>query len=275
MSEETAKHITVDSMFRVQIPIVVLGCRFWIRVLSETDTQARDEYAMLAMAKKRKALTTSGSPEHTIYISGLDDEPDENLRAAVLVAEAAEWTRQAQNDLAPRLIPFPDDADDDDKTRVLDERAAELERVKQARLDWVTARANERREVLNKMGHADLVYTMKRKQVDAQGRAALSRAFINYTLYAALFKDADCSTRVFESPDRVSDMPEAMREQISDAYFQELDKVTPEDLKYFFSTVGSKDSSSPAISLEPAAVSALPRAAQTPGASRGGGRKRR
>ncbi len=262
--------ITVDSMFRVQIPIEVLGCPFWIRVLSETDTQARDEYAMLAMAQKRKALATSGSHEHTIFIASLDDEPEENLRAAILAADAVEWTRQAQAEITARLIPFPDDADDDDKTRVLQEREDEAKRVQQARMDYVTARVKERKEVVDKMGRADLLYTLRRKQVDAQGRAAMSRAFINYTLYAALFKDAECKTRAFETPDQVSDMPEAMRDQVSDSYFAELDRVTPEDLKYFFSTAGSPVTSPPATPSASQANGESPRAA-----SPGGGRKRR
>ena len=241
----TARHISVDDLFRVKSQVSVLGRDFWIRVLSEADTQARDEYAMRAMARRRKALATPGTPEHETYVESLDTQGDETLRQALLAVEAAALSRQAQNEISARLIPFPEDASDEEKTTVLEQREKELERVHTERAEWLAKQINDRNDAIAKMERTTLVALTKEKQIEAQGQVALSRAFMNYTLYAAVFKDEACQRRAFTGPEIVSDMPDTARNHLTDVYFRELDRITQLDLSYFFSMGGSKDTSSP------------------------------
>ena len=88
MTEEGKRQITLDDMFRIKIKVDVMGRELYIRALSEIAVQARGEYAMLAMAKRRKAIATPGTAEHESYVEGLVNEKTENLIAAILSVEA-------------------------------------------------------------------------------------------------------------------------------------------------------------------------------------------
>ncbi|CAG0986684.1 hypothetical protein ANRL3_02491 [Anaerolineae bacterium] len=246
MAEEkpVQRKVTLDDMFRTVVAVNVLGRPYWMRALSDTDVQARDEYATRVMATRRKALVTPGSDMHTVYIEGLDGEDDEVLRSVILSAEVRERLREAQTEITPKVYDFPDKADDAEKADVLAKRDAEPARIHALRTEYVNKYSTARLEQLQKFDHTMLFKLAKERQVVAQTRVMYEKAFVNYTVYAAYFNDARCAERTFATVDQVGEMPSAVIDALVDQYFEELNRITLEDLQYFLSTSGSKDSSS-------------------------------
>ncbi|MBI5305521.1 MAG: hypothetical protein HY868_25555 [Chloroflexi bacterium] len=236
--------VSVDDMFRWVIAVNVLGRPYWIRALSDTDTQERDAYALRVMALRRKALSTPGTDEHLVYIEGLADEDDDVLRSVVLAGDVRDWVREVQQVIQPQLYPFPDNATDEEKAETLARRDAEPERIRKLRVDWVNERAEPRKKQLAEFDHATLVRLAKERQIVAQTRAMYDKAFMDYTIYLAYFRDAQCTQRAFESVEQVGQQAPFATDAMADQYIEEMERITPEDLQYFLSMNDSKDSSS-------------------------------
>lgn len=244
MTEEKTveRKVTVDDLFRWIVQVNVLGRPYWIRALSDTDTQERDEYALRMMATRRKALLTPGTLDHDTYILGLEMESAETLRSVVLAGEVRDWIREVQEVIEPQLYPFPDNATDEEKAETLGLREAEPERIRQLRVAWVNERAEPRKEQLTGFDQPTLLGLAKQRQIATQMRVVYEKAFTHYTVYLAYFRDAECAQRVFASVAQVGAQPSVATDMMADTYIEELNRITPEDLKYFLSTNDSRDS---------------------------------
>ena len=211
MDDHTRKTATLDDLFRVKMPVTVGAREFWLRALSEFDQQARDEYAQDAKSRKRRAFDRADSPEYLRYVAELDGEDDERLRAAVPPRPgAAVLVREARDPelhpgLQPRLYPFPDGADDDEKDAVRALREAEAQRITALRDEWVKQQLETRTSKMDALDHAALVRQVRSRQKDVHGSDAFQRAFTDYTLYAAVFRDSACEERVFAQPEDARD----------------------------------------------------------------------
>ena len=238
---------TLDNLFRTRMAVKLGDETLYLRVLSDADIQARDEHATRAMAQKRKALATPGSPEYETFVAGLDLESDESLRGAILLVDRMAFVRESQSETAhpelqPRLYPFPDNATDDEKAETLEKREEESKRIAELRKNWIEGQAKKREAELTDVDHKTLVYFTQERQRDAQGRSVYSKTYVAYTLYAATFRDEACKERLFESVASVGDLPSEIRDFLADQYFSKLDIIQGEHLKYFLSTGTAKES---------------------------------
>lgn len=235
---------TLDDLFRVRFSTTFMGRELTLRALSDFDIQARDDFALRAVATERKTLKDPDSDGYAVF-DWLEDATDEQLRNVILAVEQSSTIRQSFLDIQPQIIPFPDDADEQEKTDVLAQREAEARRVEDERTKFVEKRVVSIREQAEQLGHDALVKRAKQAQVEVQLNLARARAFDCYTLYAAVFKDATCQERFFPAPAVVYEMQTEMRQQLVAQYYRELERVTSQDLKYFLSTGGSPASSKP------------------------------
>lgn len=235
---------TLDDLFRVRFSTTFLGRELTLRALSDFDIQARDDFALRAVSTERKSLKDTASDAYAAF-DWLEDATDEQLRNVILAVEQSNAIRQSFLDIQPAILPFPDDADEQEKTDVLAGREAEAKRVEDERAKIVEKRVGAIREQVATLEHDALVKRAKQAQVEVQLNLARTRAFDCYTLYAAVFKDAACQERFFPAPTVVYEMQAEIRQQLVAQYYRELERVTSQDLKYFLSTGGSPASSKP------------------------------
>jgi len=238
--------VTLDHLFRNKVKVRLGEEELWMRTLSDLDLQARDEYSLLAMARRRRELEDPKTIEHELYIAGLQHASDDELRAIILISSTAEFQREAWNEVKPVFYPFPDDATDEEKAEVLKKREEDQKRMEQERLDYVNQRISSLQASLRNLTREQLLELAKRKQLEQQSRLAALRAFQDYTVYASVFRDEACQSRRFSSPEEVSQLPgdpsgerKGIRDQLIQAYFHKVDIVSHLDLQYFLSTDGS------------------------------------
>lgn len=239
------KNLRLDDLFRVSARVEVFGKTFYLRALSDLDLQEREMEAMLAGAEMREALYDPESRPYKVFTLWMNHADDDMLKRVVVGAETTRLARESFTAVPYGLYPFPDDADDKEKAEVLAKRKAEDERVGQARKDYIDANLKPVQEKLEGMEHDKLLAFARQMQIDFECRNASMQAFNDYTIYAATFADEACRERVFLSPRQVNDLAPQAKSELLRLYFAEVDRVTAEDLKYFFSTDASPDSSKP------------------------------
>jgi hypothetical protein len=250
--------------------VKVMGRSIWLRAMSELDLQARDEYALLALANRRKELEDPESRANAMYLSWMPAATDEQLRNIILSACQSDLARQAALEIQPRLIPIPDDATEDEKVDILRQRDAEMERVIADRRKFIEDGVRAKQAEIETIDREGLLALARQKQIELQSRLESIRAFESYTIYATCFLDEGCQTRLVNSPEQAGELPPDARTSLIVSY-AELDRISQMDLKYFLLTDGSQDSSKPETD-SPASQTAL--AEKTRGKSRGGGRTR-
>jgi len=249
----------LDDLFRVVMDVEVLGRKMYVRALSDFDVQARDEYALRASARARRSLSDSTSEDAQARLGWLDTATDEQLQKAVgYLIEAVdqpELTRQVIRDIEPRMIPFPDGADDDEKADVLKQREDEIKRVEKERLAFIEQGLKERKAKTATMTREQMIAFARQKQIELQARLESVRAFDSYTIYASCFLDENCHIRFCATPEIAGDLQIEVRSLMVGKYL-EVDSVNPLELKYFLSTGASRDGSKPANGSAPASSEA-------------------
>lgn len=259
----TNGHVTLDSLWRTKLPLTLGEETVWVRVLSDLDLQARDEHAILAMVRRRRVLETPGTREHELYVESLDAAPDADLRTILGMAAQADLVREALRTIRTQVLPFPEEATDEEKARVIGERLAEDKRSQEERDAWVKEKLTAAQKGFVEMDRETLLASAREKQLETQGRLASSRGFQDYSIYAATYHDAACLERRFGSPEEVSQLPTEVRNTLLDFYFSKVDTIRPLDLQRFQSTAGSESSSRPGTPSAEAMPVVVPPAPET------------
>ena len=245
-------NIRVDDMFRTVMEIDLADRKFYLRALSDFDLQGRDEYALHAMAARHNELSNPESVGYLNFVSWMQNATDDQLKSIILSVENSRLARLALLEIQHQIFPFPDDADDTERAGVLAQRTAELERVSKARHEYITQGLTALTTRLDGLDHDQLVAQARQSQVDLQTRTDSIRAMESYTIYAAVYTDPECLVHYVESADKATDLSPEARAMFL-AKYNELDILSPLDLKYFLSTGGSEDGSRPAANSVPTA----------------------
>ncbi len=233
---------TLDDLFREQSEIEVKGRTLYIRAFSDIDLQARDEFAQREQSKLRRKLQDRDSDEYLTHLDWIEAADDADLlRAAVLSYDALVFARQAASEIQPTIFPIPDEADESERDDVLRLREEEIAKTNTARDEFVTKRIEERREELKDKDLDALKKLTRTAIVNTQLWSLRNRLLEAYTIYAGVFDDAACTKRYVPTPHAALDLPPDVRQTILARYFDELERVSALDLKYFLSTGGSSD----------------------------------
>lgn len=235
----------LDDLFREQSQIEVRGRTLYIRAFSDVDMQARDDYALRETAKYRRKLADPNSDEYLTHLDWIDAADDDLLRAAILSFEESSFKRQAIAEITPRIIPIPDDADEQEKAETLSQREAELKATDEKRAVWVKQQTDAKRTELESKDSAELKTLAKRTVTNLQLWMQRIRLFDAYTLYAAVYADPQYKNKFVATPPDAFELPAEVRTAILEKYYGEMEKVTAMDLKYFLLTDGSPDTSNP------------------------------
>jgi len=240
-----------EDLFVVKKKINIGEAELTFRVLSDLALQDRDEYAMLAMARRRRELDDPNSNAHELYIKGLEVAPDDELRGIVLLATQTDLQREAIRTIQQAPLPFPDNASDEEKADIVAKREAEPQRVLDEQNAFVTTRIEEFSKSIKDLNHDELVKMAKQKQFEQQARLVSIRAFQDFTVYASVFEDWECTKRYFAKPLQVSELPTEARAAFVIAYFNQVDVISPLDLQRRFMTGDSTDSAPQSSPPEP------------------------
>lgn len=237
------KSLRLDDLFRVVAEVELYGKPLFLRVLSDFDLQARDEASLLASAEARLQMLQPDTKLHRAHLAWLQSATVEQLRNVILGAETASLVRASFLEVPPQLYPFPDEATEEEKAEIIGKRKAEEDRVAEARKEFVKKGLEAAQKRLDEEGSPEkLLAQARERQLETQSRAEAMAAFDRYTLFASTFKDKECRERYFASPEAVADLAPAARQTLLRHYYEDVDRVSAQDLQYFFSTDGSPES---------------------------------
>lgn len=242
--------VFLDDLFRVVAEVNVRGRILWIRALSDFDIQARDQFALLKSAQKRKRLRDPNSNDYVATLEWLETAPDEELRSSLILMKSSELTRNSVMDIRVKIIAMPDKPTEEERLDIIDKREKEAERVNSERLAYIKARLDEYKESLKDLAHDDLLKRTRENQTLFSIQAESIRSYESYTIYAGYFTDRECLHHYLESPDDSTKLASNIRAQLVNLYYKEMDRVSQLDLQYFLSTGGSTASSKPSTVSE-------------------------
>jgi hypothetical protein len=230
---------TLDDLFLTKETVGRGEHALTLRALSDLELQARDEYCLTSMGRRRRLLRDPQSDEYLQYIEWIPDDPEQNLVELALTARRMDLIQESQRDIKAALLPIPDDAQNEEKLEVLEKRKAEDQRVIDARVAFVEAGVARERERLQALERKELEKVATRSQVNFQCDRAWSKAFDEYTLFAGVFQDDACTQRQFTSPEATHEIARDLRSALLSKCHALNGRVSLTDLQYFLSTDAS------------------------------------
>jgi len=196
--------VTLDRLFRPNVPFEIGGQKFTIRALSDPEQNGRSMYATNRGRKIEKELADPQSDIYQYRIFVLERMSVESLQALLRGNRAGEIRRDLERDKPPVYIPFPDEATEEEKRAVLDSREeSEAKRVKDIN-DAVEVKSSEFFDkFLKDKAQAELFGMAKAQIIETLVLEQANMTFAHYTLYCAVMKDGE---QFFASPDEVAQM---------------------------------------------------------------------
>jgi hypothetical protein len=239
----------MDALYRTRKSIPLGEDVVWLRVLSDFDLQARSEYSVLAMVRRRREIDDPKSRAHELYIVGLENAPDDELRGVILLAAQNDLQRDAVRTIRPNYFPPPDNPTDDEKVEIVKKREEDAARVIAEVEKFVREGLDKTEAEIKDWQHDKLLPLAKMRQLEQQARLVEIRAFQDYTVFAAYYRDEACKTPLFAAPEEVSQAAPEVRGYLVGEYFK-FDRITQLDLQNLFTTGDSKESVQPGSSPE-------------------------
>lgn len=230
---------TLDDFFREQSTISVRGRTFYVRAMSDFDLQAREEFVLKQQAKLRRELNDKNSDAYLTHLDWLDEANDETLLATAVSFESVSLRQKSVAEIPEPIIPFPDDADDAEKQTIIAEREQAYKDTLAKRQAWADEQTEAKRQELAAKTPDELRKLAKRAVIAMQLWTLRSRLTDAYTIYCAVYTDEAFSKRYAETPEKSLEIPAEWRVQLVNAYYEEMERVSMQELKYFLSTDGS------------------------------------
>ena len=252
--------VSIDALFRVVVHEEIAGTSFYVRALSDIQVQERDRYAMLTMVNARREAANPESVFHKTYVAGMKDASKDELIQAILAVAEYDLAQEAQLQVIPKILPFPVNEDGtpitpEETQAVVEAREAEFQRVTEARVAYVRDGMEKITTTLKEKTQEELALRAQNRQIQSYGQTESFRAMVNYTLFACVYRDEGCTKSFFKNPEEPSEISAQLRTHLQTIYFAEIDRVSLTDIQYFLSTAGSKGTSRPESSSEPAVQS--------------------
>jgi len=244
--------VTLGDLKTTKVRATVGSSELTFRALSHFELQERDEAATYAMVQRRRDIEKPGTRANTIYYGGLETSSVEELQSNIFINAVRQYYRDSVRTIRAKIYPLPDNATDEEKSDVLQKREDEPARVRAEQNEYVKKASDELTERNKSLSREEILRMAKNLQLGEQINVAWVQAFQDYTLYACVYEDWECTKRVFESPEAVAQMPgepdmgkKQLRDELLAVYFEKVDRVRESDLINFFSTVGSTESVPP------------------------------
>lgn len=199
-----------------------------VRALSDLDVQERRKVALLASEEEREELgNKEGDHYKELVVESLEDATEGVLREALLQFAVADLTRDAEDLLPFRFVPFPNDASLEERHGVLRQREEHEAEIRAERLKYVDQRVDKLREKSLAWEYDVLLRETERKIVESWIWAKYTQVFQYQTLVLSCFKDGAPLFKCWEDVPKNSDK---FVKRLFSAY-REVDSVDPWELE--------------------------------------------
>lgn len=227
---EMKKRYSLDDLLRVtaEVPLERRGKRFkvYLRTLGVSADDARRAYATRKARLVYRNLSNQDSDERQALLEPLATLDRAALIDLVVAFKRNDFQRDARFEIVPLDAPEPPD-----NPTVVDIIEAEEAQdkagldVASERVAYVDRRSAEYRTACEVRDIADLRAEAGQARVDAQVNAAFSDAFMDATLYWAVYRDAKYKQHFFAGPDEVGEADSVLRDDLAREYYA-LDEFT-------------------------------------------------
>lgn len=218
-------NLFLDSLFRVATEVTLPGGEVVrVRALSEYELSARERYAQAEAARFVKRVSDENSEEYAALILPLLQSDEQSREIALRIYLRSDAKRMARERHAPKYIPIPDGATEEEERRVLIQREEEIARVEEKRREDTEKIYAELEKDLEKMDGNKILSALREKTIEYAASSIKTRELVAYTIYAATERPG--GGKRFSSPAEARELPESVRDIII-AAFAEVNNKDP------------------------------------------------
>lgn len=195
------KDYTLDRFYRVQDEVGLPdGKTIHLRSLSDGEMGIRRKAAMLAARACREELRDENGAAFRDFIAPIADADEEDLIQTIVSLSQSDFAREAVESHPRRHIPYPDDADLEERLAVDEKRDAHWKSVREARTAHVEGRSKAYEErVRNDWSREQRVAKAGELQKTNQAMAAYLKEDELQLILLGCFKDKKRKQLYFKS----------------------------------------------------------------------------
>lgn len=197
-------NVTLDRLFRPTMPFEIYGKQLTIRALSEPEQTSRSMYATNQGRKIEKELEDINSDIYQFRIYAMERMSAEALQEVLRRDRETDFRRDTEREKPPVYQPFPDEATEEEKRAVMNERE-ESEVKRKALIDETVKKQTAEffDKFLKDKTQPELFEIAKGHMSESLILERANMAFAHYTLYCAVM---DKNEQYFASPAEVAMM---------------------------------------------------------------------
>jgi len=209
---------TLDRFYRVQGEVQLPdGSTIYLRSLSDSEIGIRRKAAVLAARGRREELRDEKGAAFRDFIKPIPDADDGDLVNTIVALSQGDFTREAVEKYPRRHIPYPDDADLDERLEVDDQRDAHWQQVIQDRAKYMEGRSQtHEKAVRDKWTREQRVAKCVDLQKSNQAMSAYLEEDERQLLLLGSFKDKKRKQRYFTSSAMIGELDTRVKTRLRD-----------------------------------------------------------
>ena len=227
---------TLDQYLRVLDEMPLPDRRvIYLRSLSDNEMKLRQKAAMFASRNKRAELRDENSAAFLEFIAPLNDEEEGNLVQAILNMSRPDFSAEAEERYPLIHMPYPDDAELEERLDVDEERTARRVRIMDDRRKYNEDREKTRKAELEEWDRERLIGVCKEKVISNQLMVAYVEEHERQLLLLGSFSDEKRTKPFFKNVEELTKLNKDVYRQLF-ATLREINEVDIFALEGFSST---------------------------------------
>lgn len=234
------KDYTLDRFYRVQDEVKLPdGKMIYLRSLSDGEMGIRRKAATLAARACREELRDENGAAFRDFIAPITDADDEDLVQVIVSLSQNDFAREAVESNPRQHIPYPDDADLEERLKVDENRDAQWKSVREARTAHIEGRSEAYEErVRNSWSREQRVAKAEELQKTNQAMAAYLIEDELQLIFLGCFKDKKRKRLYFKSAAVIESLDARVKIRLRDE-LNALNRVDIFTIQGFSSTESS------------------------------------
>lgn len=200
-----------------------------LRCLSDTEKRECELEALYASSKVVQRLRDKSSRDYQAIILKIKMDGVEVMREALVAYFRLHYTRQSFREVKEKFIPFPDNAQDDERRDVLIRRSDQREAIGKQRQEWVAAKVVDYAQSLDGKSEDELGALIDKYAADGNANIFYNEEYVRAAIFYAT-ETSDGTRRFYASLDEVRALPAQIVNALYHDY-QGVDGVDPFLLK--------------------------------------------
>ncbi len=201
------------------------GRKVRVRAMSDVDRRECELEAMSTAARLVKLLRDETSREYQAILLPQIQGGVEKIKASLIAYRDLAAVREAAREILPEYIPFPDNAQDDEKRDVLLQRAEHLRKINERRIELREQKVADFRKSLETMDDESLTKLFHKNAADGVADSLYMDEYVRHLLYMTC-ETEDGTKRFFKSVEEVRSLNPAVRDFLYGEYLK-VDSADP------------------------------------------------